>query len=156
MNRLGLGVLTGAMAVMCMGGCGGADSVPQWRDPQPSQAVTGPVAEPLADDGPEPPAPSEGTWEGLREGPLDSSPGSVTPSSPEPGADFVAAVRGKIPEATMDLRNEEIAEIGRRACDSLTAGDPRRSVVEDLGDFGLEKPDARELIKAARSTLCAS
>ncbi|SDT34081.1 hypothetical protein SAMN04489716_3364 [Actinoplanes derwentensis] len=54
----------------------------------------------------------------------------------------------------MDLRNEEITEMGGRACDSLEAGNPRRSVVEALGEFGLAKPDARDLITLARSTLC--
>ncbi|HWS37116.1 MAG TPA: DUF732 domain-containing protein [Actinoplanes sp.] len=72
------------------------------------------------------------------------------------GAGFLEAVRGRLPEATMDLRNEEIAEMGDRACDSLAAGDPRPAVVAALGDYGLTRPDARELITLARSTLCRS
>jgi hypothetical protein len=69
---------------------------------------------------------------------------------------FVAAVRGQLPEATVDLRNEEITEMGGQACASLAAGRPRRAVVEEVAGRGLPDAAARELVVLARSTLCDS
>lgn len=67
---------------------------------------------------------------------------------------FVAAVRGRLSDATVDLRNEEITEMGGQACAALAAGQPRRAVVEELAGHGLPDAAARELVILARSTLC--
>jgi hypothetical protein len=90
----------------------------------------------------------------------DGEPLSAT-TSPDPvsvasGARFLAAVRGRLPEVTVDMRNEEITEMGGQACASLAAGHPRRAVVSELAEYGLPAADARELVTLARSTLCES
>ncbi|MEU8657171.1 DUF732 domain-containing protein [Actinoplanes philippinensis] len=73
-----------------------------------------------------------------------------------PDQRFLAAVRGKLPEVTVDLRNEEITEIGGQACASLAAGRPRRAVTAEVAEYGLAAADARALVALARRTLCGS
>lgn len=67
---------------------------------------------------------------------------------------FVAAVRGQLSDATLDLRNEEITEMGGQACAALAAGQPRGEVAEELAGYGLPKAAAREMVILARTTLC--
>ncbi|WP_430787421.1 DUF732 domain-containing protein [Actinoplanes sp. G11-F43] len=90
--------------------------------------------------------------------PLDSD-GTDEPDEPQEtgptDVSFLDSVRGGMPEFAMDLRNEEITEMGGQACASLAAGNPRREVVEELGEYGLADSEARDLIKLARSNLCA-
>jgi hypothetical protein len=124
------GLVAGVVAVAVLAGCASSPPVPQWKDPEPSRAAPA-VSDAVA-------APPDGE-------PLSAS-----------GERFVAAVRGQLPEVTVDLRNEEITEMGGQACASLAAGHPRRAVVAELTEYGLPAADARELVTLARSTLCES
>ncbi|MEV4276341.1 DUF732 domain-containing protein [Actinoplanes xinjiangensis] len=150
MRRLGF---VAGVAVAVMAGCASSPPVPQWKDPEPSGAVpavsdalAAPLVEPSAtpDDDPVP----------------LSATASPEPSSPAgvPVADerFLAAVRGRLADATVDLRNEEITRMGGQACASLAAGQPRRAVAAELAEYGLPDAAARELVALARSTLCES
>lgn len=154
MNRIGLAVSAVAVAVS-LGGCGGATPpVPQWKEPLSSPTVTVPDARPLVSESAGQPA-AAGPFS-PPEVPSGEPSESANRAEPFSGAGFVEAVREELPETTTDLRNEEITEMGSQACDSLAAGNPRRTVVEALGEFGLTPPDARELVTLARSTLCRS
>ncbi|GIE83036.1 hypothetical protein Aph02nite_89860 [Actinoplanes philippinensis] len=115
-------------AVAVAAGCASAPPVPRWKDPEPWGAS---------------PAVSDA---------VGAPAASVTPSDQR----FVAAVRGKLPEVTVDLRNEEITEIGGQACASLAAGRPRRAVAAEVAEYGLAAADARALVALARRTLCGS
>ncbi|MFC4072658.1 DUF732 domain-containing protein [Actinoplanes subglobosus] len=80
----------------------------------------------------------------------------MSAAAPTAGELFVQAVRGQLSQVTMDLRNEEITEMGGQACASLAAGHERKEVAAELGEYGLPDADARELVSLARSTLCRS
>ncbi|WP_433795738.1 DUF732 domain-containing protein [Actinoplanes sp. CA-252034] len=69
---------------------------------------------------------------------------------------FLAAVRGQLAEAAVDLRNEEISVIGGQACASLAAGHPRKAVAAEVTEYGLPAAEARQLVGLARRTLCES
>jgi hypothetical protein len=110
-----------------------------------SPTVTGVAAAPLRSPQPEQPATATAT------APATTAPAvSATPSEKR----FLAAVRERLPETAMDLRDEEITEMGGEACDSLAAGAARRSVAAELAEYGLPDPEARKLVALARSTLC--
>jgi hypothetical protein len=142
-----LALATTGVAVAVMAGCATAPPVPQWKDPGPepaSPAVTTAVAAPVRSAQPPPPSPETRA----------TSSGTPGPSAMPSGERFLAAVRGQLPEMAMDLRNEEITEMGGQACDSLAAGTARRSVAAELSEYGVPAADARKLVALARSTLC--
>ncbi|WP_203896126.1 DUF732 domain-containing protein [Actinoplanes xinjiangensis] len=112
--------------------------------PAVSDALAAPLVEPTPDDDP---VPLSAT--------ASPEPSGVAGVS-VPGERFLAAVRGRLAGATVDLRNEEITRMGGQACASLAAGQPRRAVAAELAEYGLADADARELVALARSTLCES
>jgi hypothetical protein len=128
-GRRWVGALVTGVAVTVLAGCASSPPVPQWVDPLPA----------VSDAAAAPPSAS------VDERGLAAS-----------DERFVAAVRGRLSDATVDLRNEEITEMGGQACASLAAGQPRRAVVEELAGQGLPDAAARELVILARSTLCDS
>lgn len=150
MNRIGLALITGAMVVTVVTGCGSSSPVPRWKDAVSPPSVTEP-ADPAVTGSAPPPIAAPPDAEPIT--PQASADQTAT-AAEKSGARFLEAVRGELPEATMDLRNEEITEMGGHACASLAAGNPRRAVAEELGGFGLEHSDAKELITLARSMLC--
>jgi hypothetical protein len=144
-----LALVTTGMAVAVMAGCATAPPVPQWKDPGPEPAVTGAVAAPVRSAQP-PPGQAP---------PASREPQASPEQTPGPGAvpsdeRFLAAVRGQLPEMAMDLRSEEITEMGGQACESLAAGTARRSVAAELAEYGVPAADARKLVSLARTTLC--
>jgi len=67
---------------------------------------------------------------------------------------FVAAVQEKLPGVALDRRDEEVEELGRQACASLTAGKKTATVAGELRGLGVGDADAHELIAVARKTAC--
>ncbi|WP_229074583.1 DUF732 domain-containing protein [Actinoplanes sp. DH11] len=155
MRRAGL-VLLAAAAVPAVTGCGAPQPVPQWKEAAP--AVTSPAPSPSASLTVRL-VPSPAVSASLGSAASPSAPGApavlepVWPA-PAPSAGFVAAVRTEIPAVALDLRPEEISELGDQACQGLAAGKRRVVVAKSLGEYGLSTPDARELVRLARSHLC--
>ncbi|GIE30832.1 hypothetical protein Ait01nite_038770 [Actinoplanes italicus] len=148
MRRLAL-VATG-VAVTMMAGCATAPPVPQWKDPGPAPASPGVTAAAAAvTPSPDAPTPKKGPQAPKRES--EAPKRELEPPSDER---FLAAVRATLPEVAMDLRNEEITEMGGQACESLAIGTTRRSAAAELAEYGLPEAEARKLVSLARSTLC--
>jgi hypothetical protein len=80
----------------------------------------------------------------------------VAPIAPAALDRFVAAVRQQLPSVVIDHRDEEVAEIGEQACDSLAAGKANAAVLGEIGEFGVTAADARKLLTLARSNACRS
>jgi Protein of unknown function (DUF732) len=75
--------------------------------------------------------------------------------SGDPGLDrFVAAVQRKLPDVAMDRRDEEVAALGRTACDRLAAGSSPAAITHDLADQGITPAEAHTLLSLARTTAC--
>ncbi|MEU4561998.1 DUF732 domain-containing protein [Actinoplanes sp. NPDC023936] len=90
--------------------------------------------------------------------PPDAAPPSSWPAPAgavaSPAADFVAAVRDRLPELAIDRRPEEITELGDRACAGLAAGTRRPAVVKSLSRYGVSGPDATTLVTLAGAHHC--
>jgi hypothetical protein len=67
---------------------------------------------------------------------------------------FVAAVQRQLPEVAVDRREEEVAELGDRACHSLASGHRVPAVADEISGYGLTGADARALVTLARDTAC--
>jgi hypothetical protein len=69
---------------------------------------------------------------------------------------FVAAVREQLPAVVLDRRDEEVEELGERACDGLSAGRSSAVVAGEIGEQGVAAADARKLVALAGDTVCGS
>jgi hypothetical protein len=154
-GSLGRVAVVAGVVVAVTAGCASSPPVPQWRDPEPS------VAAPAVSDAPAVPLDAPAVGSSRMPGAEPGSPPASASPEPEPAVDgpasderFLAAVRGELAGATVDLRNEEIAEMGGQACASLAAGLPRRAVAAELTGYGLAEAELRRLVTLARSTLC--
>ncbi|MEU4694653.1 DUF732 domain-containing protein [Actinoplanes sp. NPDC023714] len=78
------------------------------------------------------------------------------PAGAPAAAGFLAAVRGRLPEMALDMRPEEITDLGDQACAGLAAGQRRAAVAKNLAGYGLSTTDAVEVVSLANSHLCRS
>ncbi|MGX6606498.1 hypothetical protein ACWKSP_30890 [Micromonosporaceae bacterium Da 78-11] len=84
-----------------------------------------------------------------------AAPKPYVPPPPTPRLDrFVAAVRSEMPDFAMDRRDEEVEEIGQRACTALHAGVKPTTVAGRLRALGVDGPAARSLVTLAKDTAC--
>jgi hypothetical protein len=67
---------------------------------------------------------------------------------------FLTAVRQQLPEVVVDRRDEEVAALGIRACDALTAGKTRAAAARTLAEEGLTSDQAGTIVELARGTTC--
>jgi hypothetical protein len=152
-----VGLLLAAAIVPVIAGCGTAPRVPEWNaggappSPAASALSPAPVSPSPTTASPTTPSPSApasadaaATW---------PAPAAVAPS---PSAGFVAAVRGRLPQVALDLRPEEITELGDQACAGLAAGERRVTVAKGLSGYGLSAPEATALVALAGSHLCSA
>jgi hypothetical protein len=142
-------VLAAAMTLILTGCAGDAEPA---RGPAPATSAASPASSPVA-----------------------AAPATTTTAAPEPGrtsrraaphwtggglAGFVAVVRSRVPEVTLDRRDEEIEAVAQQACASLAAGKSADAIVDEtrsLGTADAEATDqatARELVKLAIDTVC--
>jgi hypothetical protein len=144
-----VGLLLAAAAVPVIAGCGTAPRVPEWKagGAPPRPAESSPVAAPAPPPSPAEPSPEPSPT---------TAPTSIAPvvAAPAPSAGFVSVVRGRLPEVAVDLRTEEITDLGDQACAGLAAGQRRVTVAETLSGYGLSAPDAAELVTIADAHLC--
>jgi hypothetical protein len=63
-------------------------------------------------------------------------------------------VQRKMPQLTMDHRDEELAALAAQTCGSLAAGRPAGAVVDEVRAFGTDRVAAHALVKLAITTVC--
>lgn len=67
---------------------------------------------------------------------------------------FVAAVQRKLPEVALDRRDDEVEDLGERACEALGAGRSATAAAGEVAEQGVTPSDARALVGLARDDLC--
>jgi hypothetical protein len=102
-------------------------------------------------------APAHPPTAGPESAPASGPAAAPPPASPAAGAPidrFVAAAQQQLPTVVMDRRDEEVAEIGKLACESLAAGRTPAAIVGEISDYGVSATDARQLLTLAANTAC--
>jgi hypothetical protein len=83
------------------------------------------------------------------------SPAATDAGTGSAGLDrFVAAVRKKLPEVTLDRRVEEVEDLGEQACHALAAGRGATAAAGEVAEQGVTPADARTIVGLARNDLC--
>jgi hypothetical protein len=74
----------------------------------------------------------------------------------EPDLDgFVAAVRRELPDAAVDRRDDEVADLAEQECESLEQGKSHSAIVTETTELGgVGKTQAATMIKLAITAVC--